>query len=202
MAQYKELGGRINYIGIVEDRIESMVEALYKAKKANIILISGGVSMGDYDYVEESIKKWGGEIIFHYVAMKPGKPFLFAKKKDTLVFGMPGNPVSTMVIFWKFIIAAVLKMQNAKEIFPERIPAIFKGNYNKKKDRPHYIGVKMIRQDNKLYAEYIPSHGSADVPSFSQAEGIIEIPQEVKEIKDGDIIEVRLINLPFGRYER
>ena len=101
-------------------------------------------------------------------------------------------------IFWKFIIPAVLKMQNAKEIFSERIPAIFKGNYNKKKDRPHYIGVKMIRQDNKLYAEYIPSHGSADVPSFSQAEGIIEIPQEVKEIKDGDIIEVRLINLPFS----
>ncbi|MDY6863758.1 MAG: molybdopterin molybdotransferase MoeA [Thermodesulfobacteriota bacterium] len=202
MAQYKELGGKINYIGIIEDNIENLVDSLSKAEKANIILISGGVSKGDYDYVEESIKQWGGKIIFHYVAIKPGKPFLFAKKKDVLVFGMPGNPVSTLVIFWKFIGPAVLKMQGAKELFPEKIPAFFKGNYSKKKDRPHYIGVKLIKSGNILTAEYIPSHGSADVPSFCMADGIIEIPQEIKAIKDGDLVEVRLIHPPFRYYER
>lgn len=199
----KELGIEPIYLGIIKDNIEAAVSGLTESENGgDITLISGGVSMGDYDYVEDAIKKWGGKIIFHRVAIKPGKPFLFARKNSHIVFGMPGNPVSVMVEFWKFIHPAILKMQGVKNVFPIKIPALFKGTYKKKSDRPHYIGVKLVKEGKTVYATHVKSNGSADVPAFNKSEGMIEVPQEVTQLNDGENVEVMLLSLPKRENER
>ena len=200
-AACKEIGIKAKYMGIVKDELDSIYSAL-DAIDSEIILISGGVSMGDYDYVKAAVEKWGGEVIFHKVAIKPGKPFLFAKKGNQLVFGMPGNPVSVMVGFWKFIRPAIYRMQGAREVFPLRIPAYFKGTYKKKSDRPHYISIKLYTEGDRLIAEYIKSNGSADVPAFNKGDGMIEVPQDVTLLGDGKKVEVMLIGVPLKAYER
>ena len=201
-AACKELGIESYYMGIVEDNLESIVKSLEETKDSEIILISGGVSMGDYDYVKKAVEQWSGKIIFHKVAIKPGKPFLFAKKGNQLVFGMPGNPVSVMVGFWKFIRPAIYKMQGAKDVFPLRIPAQFRGDYKKKNDRPHYISVKLHTKDDELIAEYIKSNGSADVPALEKGEAMIEVPQDITQLKEGERVEIMPLYVPIREYER
>ena len=201
-AACKELGIKPQYLGIVKDDFNSILSTLSKIEKSEIILISGGVSMGDYDYVKGAVEKWGAKVIFHKVAIKPGKPFLFARKERQLIFGMPGNPVSVMVGFWKFIKPAIYKMQGAKEIFPLRIPALFKGIYKKKNDRPHYISVKLTKEKGELFAEYIKSNGSADVPAFDRGEGMIEVPKETVSLENGEPVEVMLLYPPMRDHER
>ncbi len=201
-AMCRELGISPSYKGIIPDNMNALISALKETEPYDITLISGGVSMGDYDYVRDAILKIGGEIVFHRVAIKPGKPFLFAKKGDRLIFGMPGNPVSVMVIFQKFIAPAILRMQGVKDVFLLRIPAVFKGSYGKKTDRPHYIGVKVENEDGILYATHIESHGSADVPAFSKADGMIEVPKEKTVLENGEEIEIIPIGLIRKEYER
>ncbi len=201
-AACRELGIEPEYLGTVADDPDSILNTLKGIEKSEIILISGGVSMGDYDYVRASVEKWGAEVVFHKVAIKPGKPFLFARKGRQLVFGMPGNPVSVMVGFWKFIKPAIYKMQGAKDIFPLRIPALFKGIYKKKSDRPHYISVRLTKEGGELFAEYIKSNGSADVPAFNSGEGMIEVPKEITLLEDRTPVEIMLIYPPVRDYER
>ncbi len=201
-AACKDIGIEPHYLGIVKDDLESIVNALKSVEKSDIVLISGGVSMGEYDYVKEAVIKSGGEVVFHKVAIKPGKPFLFAKKGKQLIFGMPGNPVSVMVGFWKFIRPAIYKMQGAEEVFPLRIPAYFKGTYKKKSDRPHYISVKLSKEGEKFFAAYIKSNGSADVPAFEKGDGMIEVPKDTTLLEDGERVEVMLLKLPWEKNER
>ncbi len=201
-AACRDIGIEPHYLGIVKDDLESIVNALKSVEKSDIILISGGVSMGEYDYVKEAVIKSGGEVVFHKVAIKPGKPFLFAKKGKQLIFGMPGNPVSVMVGFWKFIRPTIYKMQGADEVFPTRVPAYFKGIYKKKSDRPHYISVKLKKEGDKLLAAYIKSNGSADVPAFEKGDGMIEVPKDTTLLEDGERVEVMLLKLPREKNER
>lgn len=201
-AACREIGIEPYYIGIVKDNLKSISSAINKAGNREIILISGGVSMGDYDYVREAIEKWGGKVIFHKVAIKPGKPFLFAKKDNQIVFGMPGNPVSVMTSFWKFIKPAIYKMQGAELVFPMRFPAKFKGEYKKKSDRPHYISTKISVSKNELFAEYIKSNGSADIPAFNMGEAMIEVPQDTTILTTGEQVEIIPLHLPLREHER
>jgi molybdopterin molybdotransferase len=193
MAMCKHLGINPEYKGVLKDDLGFIKSSLNNALNNDIVLISGGVSMGDYDFVKEALISIGANIIFHRVSIKPGKPFLFAKKGKTLFFGLPGNPVSTMVEFFLFVKPVIHKMMGAKDIFNLSIPAEFEGNYKKKNDRAHYIYVKLYKKDGKLIAKHIPSHGSADVPSFVFADGIVEIEKEKNIVKTGERVEVKLI---------
>ncbi len=117
-------GAEIVSSGVVHDDIEATCSAIRaNADIADVVLLSGGVSMGDYDLVKPALGKLGAKIFVERVAMHPGKPTVFARLGDKVIFGLPGNPVSVAVAFHIFVRPALLQLQGASEIHPRRIHA-------------------------------------------------------------------------------
>jgi molybdopterin molybdotransferase len=155
----------------------------------DVLLISGGVSMGDYDYVPSILKNLGFTLHFEKVAVKPGKPTVFGTKQDQYVFGVPGNPVSTFVVFELFIRPFLLRMMGhsykpfmSSGILEERIE-------RKKTKRAFYIPVEY----REGFIKVLPYHGSAHIHALTRANAILCIPRGVKEIEKGSWVNVRQI---------
>lgn len=191
MAQATALGYQPEYLGIVPDQEDALISVLSKAvMQYDILLISGGVSVGDYDFVPGVLKNSGAEIIFHGLDAKPGKHLLFARAKKTLIFGLPGNPVSSFVQFELLIKPLLLKLRGVIKM-PETRKAIMEGDYFRKKaDVLSFVPGKLSGQDRVMTLEY---HGSAHIHAYRQADCIIEIPKGVLLIKKGDQVHVRPI---------
>ena len=188
--QLKYIGLTGKYLGIIRDNEEEMISAIIKAKSAfDVILITGGVSMGDFDYVPDAIRQAGFEILFHKINVKPGKPLLFAADGKSFCIGIPGNPVSSFVQFELLIKPFLLSMQGNTYV-PRISGNIFGVNHKFQiLQQPQFIPVK-INSDNT--AEPLPYKGSAHIASISQADGLIEIPAGTGEILKGENIHVRL----------
>ena len=121
-------------LGIARDNRKDLEAKITQGLSADMLIVSGGVSVGDYDFVKDVLKDLGTDMKFWRVAMKPGKPLAFGMMRRTPVFGLPGNPVSSMVAFEQFARPAVLKMSGALDLFRFRLPAIFTEDFEKKKD--------------------------------------------------------------------
>jgi len=190
--QIKQAGYRARYLGISSDNIENLKQAINNALTDDIVLLSGGVSMGVYDLVPNALKELGAEIIFHHIAIKPGKPALFAKLKNSLVFGVPGNPVSTLIGFDKLILPAAGKMSGERIFFRPTLTATLTKDL---KVKPGRLGLRHARisyRDGKYLAEAIPTHGSADLLSTAQSNGIVIIPADTTHIKAGETVHIEL----------
>lgn len=191
MAQATTLGYQPEYLGIVPDQEDVLISVLSEAvARYDILLISGGVSVGDYDFVPRVLKRTGAEIVFHGLDVKPGKHLLFARAKETLIFGLPGNPVSSFVQFELLIKPLLLKLIGFFKM-PETRKAIMDEEYNRKKaDVVSFVPGWFNRQQHVSVLEY---HGSAHIHAYRQADCIIEIPKGVLHIKKGDQVNVRPI---------
>ena len=113
VAALRRDGIAARYLGIAPDTEEGLRERLERGFECDALLVSGAVSMGDYDLVPATLEAAGARTLFHGVNVKPGRPFLFAKKDDCLIFGLPGNPVSNLVGYRVFIQPALMRMQGA-----------------------------------------------------------------------------------------
>ncbi len=179
-----------NYIGIVKDTEEATYEAIDKAlKESDIVILTGGVSMGDYDYVPSVMKKLGIQILFDSIAIQPGKPTKFGVKDGKLIFGLPGNPVSSYMQFVILVNPAIQKLMggvpNTKSVV--RLP--LSNGYNRKKvERLGLIPV-LVNDNDKV--EAVEFHGSAHIFALAKAEGYIMIPLGKSEIKEGELVDVR-----------
>ena len=122
-AQVKECGAIPMQLGIARDRKEEVEEKLRQGLRADVLISSAGISVGDYDFVKEALNDLGMEMVFWKVAMKPGKPMAFGTIRGKPVFGLPGNPVSSMVSFEQFVRPALLKMMGHRQIFRPVIEA-------------------------------------------------------------------------------
>jgi molybdopterin molybdotransferase len=191
MAQAAALGYQPDYLGIVPDQEDALINVLSKAiARYDILLISGGVSVGDYDFVPGVLKSMGAEIVFHGLDAKPGKHLLFAKTTKTLIFGLPGNPVSSFVQFELLIKPLLMKMKGVT-VMPETRQAFMDSEYVRKKaDVLSFIPGKLSGQQHVEVLEY---HGSAHIHAYRKANCIIEIPKDVLQIKKGDQVNVRPI---------
>ena len=191
MAQATILGYQPDYLGIVPDREDALISVLSDViTRYDILVISGGVSVGDYDYVPGVLKQIGAEIIFHGLDAKPGKHLLFARTKNTLIFGLPGNPVSSFVQFELLIKPLLLKLRGVLKK-PETRKVIMDGAYfRKKSDVLSFIPGRLIGQEHVSALEY---HGSAHIHAYRLANCIIEIPKGVHQIKKGELVNVRPI---------
>src|SRR5881396_815139 len=121
------------------DQRERLIEAIQRGIKSHILVITGGVSVGEHDLVQMTLRSLGARIDIWRVAIKPGKPFLFARLGDCLIFGLPGNPVSAFVTFLQFVRPAILKMVGAADWELPSVPAELIVDLTNEGDRAHYV---------------------------------------------------------------
>jgi len=191
ITQIKRMGATpVNY-GISRDTHEA-IDNTFKlaASECNVVLLSGGVSMGDYDFVPDVLKSNGFKIIFDRVAVKPGKPTTFAVSDDGICFGMPGNPVSTFIIF-EILVKPFLYRLMGHNFIPQSLRLPLNADLKRKKnDRDEWIPVKITENGEVIPLKY---HGSGHIHALTHADGICLIPKGSNEIKKGIAIDVRPI---------
>lgn len=191
MAQIERSGGSGKYYGIAKDDENETLAIVKKAISENdIVLISGGVSMGDFDFVPSVLERAGVRILFSGVAVQPGKPTTFGVHTRALVFGLPGNPVSSFMQFELLVRPLICKMMgcNFKPVtanlpMKERVE-------RKSSDRLALIPVSITNDGLILAVNY---HGSAHIAAIPYADGIISMPVGKKSYEKGEIVSVRQI---------
>jgi molybdopterin molybdotransferase len=189
MAQTTSLGYRPAYLGIVPDSEELLSDLLFKAiREFDIVLISGGVSVGDYDFVPKVLRQLGVEIIFHGLDAKPGRHMLFGRKGKKVVFGLPGNPVSSFVQFELLIKPLLLKFKGISGKQEIRQISLKHDYLRKKADTISFIPGNYTVEGTVIPLEY---HGSAHIHAFREANCIIEIPKGIIMLSKGDLVNVR-----------
>ncbi len=184
------LNCEVNYLGITKDEKSAIKHKIEEAVNHNVLITVGGVSMGDYDYVPEVLSETGAEIIFHKVAVKPGKPILFAKRAEQLIFALPGNPVSAFVIFTLFVKPALLKMQGSKEPRPNYLAATASQDYHVKAKGKTFVPCQCQYEAQANIAKFVEYHGSADIKGLSLANGLAVFEPGTYEINKGSTIRV------------
>lgn len=188
-AQVQQMDIIPEYLGIVQDDEAAIEKVLRLAiEKYDVILISGGVSVGDFDFVPKILKRLNARIVVHGMDVKPGKHLLFGEKSNHFIFGMPGNPVSSFVQF-EVLVKPFLEALSGKTSDDMFLHLPLGTDYFRKKgDQLFFVPVTLTKQGTVIPLEY---HGSAHIHAYTQAHGIMEIPQGVLTIKKGEIVCVR-----------
>ena len=178
-----------------DDRDELKREMTAAIERCDVLITSGGVSMGMYDFTKAAFKDLGAEIFFERVALRPGKPTVFGRIGKTLLFGLPGNPVSVAVTFNLFARTALRAMQGANEPMLKHEQAVLARDLKGSADRESYLPA-VLRTDEKgtLVAEPLKWGGSSDFVSFARATALINVPANAKTIAAGST--VRIVQLP------
>lgn len=187
-------GGTAHYIGIAKDDPITMAALIASAMDHDVVITTGGVSVGDRDHVRASLKAAGVELELWKVAMKPGKPFSFGLNNGRVpVFGLPGNPVSTFVAFELFVRPAILAMQGATVTQRPRAPVSLLRGYRKQAGRTHYIRARVVRNGEHLIAQPHPKQGSAILSSLVGCNALVELPAEATEIQPNTVVPAILL---------
>ncbi|NIA06612.1 MAG: hypothetical protein GWP14_03085 [Actinobacteria bacterium] len=163
------------------------------ADKHEVIIISGGVSVGKYDFVPEALKQIGASIHFHGVAIRPGKPQLYATlNKNRHIFGLPGNPLSVMVGFFEFVLPGLRRMSGLE---PTRCqPSLhlpLAAEVQSKLNLVRFVLARLIWNKEQLSVAPLKSHGSADLVAAGPADGVIIIPAKAGKVSVGAVVEFR-----------
>lgn len=177
-AQLTRLGFASDILGIARDNIDDLTQHIQQGLKYDILILSGGVSVGEYDIVAKVLQELGVKILFNKVAIKPGKPFVFGIKNKHLVFGLPGNPVSCFVITEVFIRPALAELTGNQSLIRPVIQARLSTPFHKVSDRVQYIPAKYTlgKDDLSDSVEPVNWHGSADQAALTRANAFIIIP--------------------------
>ncbi len=192
IAQVIRAGGLPVYIGISEDTKEATYNTITKALDENdIVLLTGGVSMGDFDFVPEIMIKAGVDIKFRSIAVQPGKPTIFGTYNNTkFIFGLPGNPVSSYTQF-ELLVRPLMKkiMSYSKESTLLKLP--MGAEYRRRKSvRKSFFPVNIGNDGNVYPVEY---HGSAHIHSYVNADGIVSIEIGEDKLEKGVLVDVRQV---------
>src|SRR5713226_1341198 len=186
IAAYATLAGStVERWPLAGDDTEALKKQIKRAAETSDVLItSGGVSMGVYDFTKAALKELGAEVFFERVALRPGKPTVFARLGNTLVFGLPGNPVSVAATFNLFARAALRVMQGAKQPGLIEETAVLARAVKGSVDRESYLPA-ILRTDEKgtLLAEPLKWGGSSDFVAFARATALVNVPAGVKTIE-------------------
>ena len=194
-AQIRSAGGIPCYLGVAKDDEKDLMEKFDWALKCDIVVSSGGVSVGDYDLVKATLEKLGNEMAFWKVAMKPGKPLAFGKIGEIPIFGLPGNPVSSFVSFEQFARPAIKKMMGANEILPRTVQAKLTRTIHKKTGRLHFMSAVVSWDNGEYTVAPAEEQGSGVLKSTVNANGLLVFPLEKDEIKTGERVTVQLLEI-------
>lgn len=189
VAQAQLLGITPDYLGIMPDNEVLLKNVLESAlEKYDVILISGGVSVGDFDFVPKILKQLKVNIQVHGMEVKPGKHLLFGERNGHFVFGMPGNPISSFVQFEVLVKPFLNSLMGTSSAETVLYLPIEEDYFRKKADQLFFVPVGLTKKGTVIPLEY---HGSAHIHAYTIAQGIMEIPQGVLTIKKGEIACVR-----------
>lgn len=183
-----EAGGVATRLGIARDNLASLADRLAAAAGFDVVITTGGVSVGDRDYVRTALEAAGISLELYKVAMKPGKPFSFGLRPGapaTPVFGLPGNPVSTIMGFELFLRPALLAMQGATVLERPQVPVRVVGGYQKQAGRAHYLRAHVTRQGEHLIGVPHLKQGSAMQSSLVGCNAFIVIAAESTTVPPG-----------------
>ena len=186
-------GATIERLPLAGDDVAQLKQQIAgAAERSDIIVTSGGVSVGRYDFTKTVVQELGAEIFFERVALRPGKPTVFARLPNgTLVFGLPGNPVSVSVTFNLFARVAILAMQGAPETELESGTAVLSKSVKPAKDRDSYLPARLSTNENaQLTAEPLKWGGSSDFVGFVRATALIIVPQASEIVEAGTKVQV------------
>ena len=168
------------------DQREPLVKAIQRGIKGQVLVIAGGVSVGEHDLVQSTLRSLGAKIDIWRVAIKPGKPFLFGQANGCAVFGLPGNPVSAFVTFLQFVRPAILKMMGANNVNLRKVPAKLTVDLTNEGDRPHYV---RGRVENGTFSP-IGRQESHALFGLSQSNALLRVAVG-DSLKAGEIIDVQ-----------
>jgi molybdopterin molybdotransferase len=190
MSQVIWTGALPSYYGIAEDTEEDTYHKINKALSENdVIILSGGVSVGEFDFVADVLVRIGFKILFNRISVTPGKPTTFGKKERQFCFGLPGNPVSSFVQFELMVKPFLFGLQGHKYRASE-IKLPMAEDYSRKNTKNRSFNPVIIKKGEIYPLEY---HGSGHIHSLSNANGLISFPIGTSILKKGELIDVRQI---------
>jgi len=188
-AQVTEAGAEPVMLGIARDDLADLREKIRLGLEHDIVLVSGGVSMGKYDFVEDVFAEFGVKVLFDQVAMKPGKPTVFGHRGDTFVFGLPGNPVSTMVAFRMFVRPLILKLLKSEVTASMELEAQLEVATRRDSARTAIIPALVRFEGRRYRIRTAPWKGSSDLAGLSRANALVMIPQGEGMIEAGEWVQ-------------
>jgi molybdopterin molybdotransferase len=189
-----DCGGVPLVLGISKDNKSALRKKFTAALKADVIISSGGVSVGDYDFVKDIMAEMGNSMSFWQVAMRPGKPLAFGDIKGVPLFGLPGNPVSTIVSFEQFVRPYLLKIQGHKNIFRPSLKAISAQALKKDAGIKQFLRAIVKKEKGKYIAKTTGDQGSGILKSMVAANALIVLHEKEIKINKGGAVTVQLLD--------
>jgi molybdopterin molybdotransferase len=192
----REAGAHVRDLGIAADEREAIARAVALGLEADVLLVSGGVSAGDYDLVEPVLQAAGVSFFFTGVAMKPGAPLVFGRRGATLVFGLPGNPVSTQVTFARFVRPCLLDLQGGRATAARRVPVTLATPVANRSGRTTHLPAVVRLEADRLVALPVLTQGSGDLASHARANALVVLEPASAGVEAGETAEA----IPLGRF--
>jgi len=189
-AQVGLTGGEPVVLGNARDSLDDLRAKITAGLEADALILSGGVSMGKYDLVEPVLSEFAAEVIFDAVAIRPGKPVVFALCKGKPVFGLPGNPVSTMVTFDLFVRPAIDILSGTEPRPLPFIEATLTASLSEKAGLTHFLPAKLTWRSDKAHVSSVPWQGSGDVVAMAHANCLLVVPADRETIEAGEHVHV------------
>jgi molybdopterin molybdotransferase len=183
-------GGLPTVLGIARDTLEEVHARLATARGFDVVLTSAGVSVGEHDFVRAALEKLGVAMDFWRVAIKPGKPLAVGRLGDTVFFGLPGNPTSSLVSFELFVRPALRRLLGHAEVEPPKVAGRLEGKLTKPPGLAHYVRVTATWRAGELWARPLASQTSGVLRSAAAATHLLHFPREVSSLSDGSHIEL------------
>lgn len=198
-AMVRQAGGEPIDCGIAPDTLEGTREAFQRALATgcDLILSTGGVSVGDFDVVKDALADVGAEMVFWKVRVKPGKPLAMGMIGDRPAFGLPGNPVSCMVNFLQFVRPLIRRALGDPRPFLPAVPATLRGSVSKRHGRAELVRVVLSWDGDGLVAETTGGQSSGWISSMARADGLLLLGVDSTGASDGDAVSVQVINPGF-----
>lgn len=195
-AYARQAGARVERLPLAGDDPETLKSEIKDAAaRSDVLILSGGVSMGVYDFTKPALRSLDAEIFFERVSLRPGKPTVFARLGETLVFGLPGNPVSVSVTFNLFARTALRAMQGCQDAALKEEWAVLAREVKGGRERTSYLPAQLQTDDEgRLLASPLKWGGSSDFVAFARATALVIVPQGVRSLAGGT--KVRVVRLP------
>jgi molybdopterin molybdotransferase len=194
LAAALQAGAAASYLGIARDKRSSLEGKIHRAEKADVLVLSGGVSVGDHDLVKGQLRDAGVRVVFWQVRIKPGKPVFFGMRGRQLVFGLPGNPTSAMVTFYLFVRPAIDRLLGRKSVGPRAGKAILAQSLVLKPGRTQFLRATASGDGPELRVVPFPDQRSGVLRSMVRSRVLIVAGAEVTRLDEGQTVDLLFID--------